>query len=1128
MKRLGTNFRAKKKAKAAVLMLLWGTTLIGNVENGLSQISITKRDTVGQNLNISSTALNDTLLSFSSIAKIAGIDSESTFGGHATIFADVNEDGLPDLYITYLFNGLMSDQFYLNYGDCKFREEAQSRGIDDPDGGSHGACFADLDNDGDYDLINGTTRDALGFPDMNNIFVNDGSGNFSDKTQSTDLILNKLPTRAVIAFDMEGDGDLDIFCVSNYLGSDDPPDEPNELYRNDGNLQFTTIDSNALKFAPAGQGATATDIDNDGDIDIIAGNRTGPLNILINDGRGNFELIAPDSIGIFHERGECATTADVDNDGDLDLLLTGFDTGYLYLNDSTGVFSFHQTFSSVDGYMGGFADLDNDGDLDIVFAGDDVCYLNDGKGNFEAGPQIPVDGINDPRSISFADIDNDGDLDFAVGCKRSLSLLIRNNLKYGNWVNVKLESALGQAGAFGARVYVYPIGLRGKNFIMMQEAQSSQGYLGQNDPILHFGVGNLSQVDVVVKFLDGRIVEKNLVAVNQTIFVKPELDTTEVISPPKKPTVQGDFLAGTEVIANTDSAKSNRNHRVEYQFDWGDSSLSVWGDSIQTHVFQKYGEYEIRARARCKIHPNVVSSWSEPSLVTIVGLNCHVSVQPQGAGQVIKTPLKEEYAFGDSLILIAEPDSGFDFVGWDGDTSATVNPLTMVLTHDFDVAAIFSLITETITVPNKLVCQDSTILGKNIHFTTGGAISNLDHEVEYQFDWGDSTFSEWVDSSGTHIYASVGNFQVKSRARCRVHHSVISDWSSGRSVSVRSLKIFVQIIPDSAGSVQVFPEIENYAFHDSVTLIAVPGNEMQFSRWTGDIEGDDPEIKVVLSKDLHVQCRFEKITEVLTAPELIQGSRFLYRKQSGTFVAKSARSNLKHPLEYQFDWGDGNLSYWGDSVQTRTYYENGISAVRCRVRCGLHRNVLSDWSDSLTVQVRGCKISKKIIPQRAGVIDILPEEEDYDFDEPINISAHPAPNFKFLYWNSGQDSAVSLQIKISSDTTIIAHFGLLSGIEEAFGSVPKKYALLQNYPNPFNMETTIAYQIPKNTHVRLVVYNVSGQEVAVLVDKNVTPGFYDIRWKGFDNQNRELPSGVYWFVLDTAQKKLYRKMVLLR
>ncbi len=479
-------------------------------------------------------------LSFSDITTSAGtggpVGSGNT-GGHAAVWADVDGDGLPDLYITMLFDDPMSDLFFRNLGGNQFADEATARNIDDADGGSHGATFADLDNDGDLDLVNGTTG-LLGtnpVPEHNNIYRNDGSGVFTDVTSGTDITDPKLPTRGVVAFDMDGDGDLDLLAITNFEGSDDPSGERNELYRNNGGLDFTRITSGAVHSAPAGQGATDTDFDNDGDIDIIAGNRTGDLNILRNNGSGAFTMVDPGAIGISHRGREGATMGDVNNDGWLDILLSDFNNSgnfeieHLYVNDGDGTFTFRQTFTHTEGYMGAFGDLDNDGDLDIVFAGDDECYLNDGSGNFSAGPAVPSTGISDPRAISFADIDNDGDLDFAFADKRARNRLMRNNLDSGNWLKLNLISPQGQAGAFGAKVRIYPTGDLGGNLLAFREARSSNGYLGENSQVVHVGLGANSEVDVEVLFLDGSVSVRSGVAANQTITVDGALSGSEPV-----------------------------------------------------------------------------------------------------------------------------------------------------------------------------------------------------------------------------------------------------------------------------------------------------------------------------------------------------------------------------------------------------------------------------------------------------------------------------------------------------------------------------------------------------------------------------------------------------------------------
>ncbi len=473
------------------------------------------------NVPSSPAAAND--LSFTDITRSSGVGGPTgagRTGGHGVMFADVDGDGRPDLYITMIWEVPMADLFFHNEGGNVFSDAGKSRGLADFDGGSHGACFADLDNDGDYDLFNGTTWDHAEYPAVNNIYRNDGKGVFVDVTASSGVPLDRRwPTRGVLTLDMDADGDLDLFCVTNYQGSRDPPGELNEAYLNEDDLHFRPVHSGALLTAPCGQGATDTDFDGDGDIDILAANRTGDVNILRNDGRGSFSRVTPASIGIHHRAADGVTVGDVDNDGDLDLLLAGNDEAHLYLNEGKGTFRPVRSFTDTDGYMGGFADLDHDGDLDLVFAGDDKVYLGDGHGRFVDGPKVPVSGIDDPRGIAFADTDGDGDLDFSIGCKRSRNWLVRNDGSHQNWLKVRLVSPRGQAGAFGAKVTLYSTAQAGSRLLGFRESRSQNGYLGQDDPVLHFGLGSRGSVVVAVDFLDGSRMEVLDVRANQTVTI---------------------------------------------------------------------------------------------------------------------------------------------------------------------------------------------------------------------------------------------------------------------------------------------------------------------------------------------------------------------------------------------------------------------------------------------------------------------------------------------------------------------------------------------------------------------------------------------------------------------------------
>lgn len=94
--------------------------------------------------------------------------------------------------------------------------------------------------------------------------------------------------------------------------------------------------------------------------------------------------------------------------------------------------------------------------------------------------------------------------------------------------------------------------------------------------------------------------------------------------------------------------------------------------------------------------------------------------------------------------------------------------------------------------------------------------------------------------------------------------------------------------------------------------------------------------------------------------------------------------------------------------------------------------------------------------------------------------------------------------------------------------IPGSVKLFQNYPNPFNPETTIKYQLPITNYVELAVYNLLGQKVAALVNKEQQAGEYKVIWNGIDQFNRQVSSGVYILRISTNNGSKTKKMVLIR
>jgi len=95
-------------------------------------------------------------------------------------------------------------------------------------------------------------------------------------------------------------------------------------------------------------------------------------------------------------------------------------------------------------------------------------------------------------------------------------------------------------------------------------------------------------------------------------------------------------------------------------------------------------------------------------------------------------------------------------------------------------------------------------------------------------------------------------------------------------------------------------------------------------------------------------------------------------------------------------------------------------------------------------------------------------------------------------------------------------------------SVPGDFALKQNYPNPFNPQTKIEYTLPKETQVKIAIYNLLGQRVRTLVNERQTAGHKEILWDGKDEKGNDVASGTYFYQLKTGEFSQTKKMVLIR
>jgi len=500
---------------------------------------------------------------FTDVTRQAGIDFRYTFGDYnyenilessgsgITVF-DYNNDKFMDVYMmngTYLegisdAGGIVfkntPDRLYKNNGDGTFSEVSKAAGVDDLNW-SMAAGAIDYDNDGDEDLY------LLNYG-PNVFYRNNGNGTFSDITASLGLRgpekLNGFTkwSIGVVFWDYNRDGRLDAM-VGNFLAFD--PDyvssatpgmmpHPSEykgqasmLYEQQPDGKFIDVTKKNNLYYPDSKcmGLTVYDYDEDGDMDIFQAN-DHQLNFLFRNDNGSFKEVAISSGVAGNSQGKPTgsmhgTIGDVDGDGLIDILVVDLEYGSLYRNLGNGLFEDITESSGLALHLAGkgswyaaLFDYDNDGDLDIFAANGTaeelilqypLLFENDGKGHFRNVGQERADYFSTKRSgrgAAIWDYNNDGQLDIIVSHVdlKATAVLLRNNGNNNHWLGLLLKGKNGPAAAIGAKVTVHS---GSKKQVLIN--QWATGYLSNNDPRLHIGLGQQKQVDQIeIIWSDGK------------------------------------------------------------------------------------------------------------------------------------------------------------------------------------------------------------------------------------------------------------------------------------------------------------------------------------------------------------------------------------------------------------------------------------------------------------------------------------------------------------------------------------------------------------------------------------------------------------------------------------------------
>lgn len=522
------------------------------------------------------------------------------FGGSGVATGDLNNDGLDDLL---LLSGL-GNRLYLGSGKGKFEDVTEISGVNwvRADSGLPGEprqpIIADLNNDGLQDIV------ITYVDDTHRVFQNLGDAKFKDVSEESRLGGEGLVGGPATVFDFDNDGLLDIYITyfGNYLVGELPSLKrrninglPNKMFKNMGGFKFQDITENSgLDNRGWGQAVTHTDFTNDGLQDLIVGNDFGVNSYYQNLGNGKFVDIADKlgtgkpsytmGIGLSDLNGDTFSDIYISNivtmNKDEKYVLPSADTSMKFdpeklanmrvveandlflstLNEEQNL-SYQMSDRVGRGYSAtgwswdaDFFDYDNDGDddlyvlngmndynvysrenpyyqdpikdkdVDVIFPSsskeENVFFQNDSgllkRDNEKSGLNLLSNG----RSAVYLDIDEDGDLDIVINNYHGKAQVLQNNMQKlsRNWLKVKLTGNADKGvnrDAIGAKVIVRTA----DDWQRVREVSGTIGYMSVHSRQLHFGLSNHKTADVVVVWPNGKQSQLSGVAANTLLDI---------------------------------------------------------------------------------------------------------------------------------------------------------------------------------------------------------------------------------------------------------------------------------------------------------------------------------------------------------------------------------------------------------------------------------------------------------------------------------------------------------------------------------------------------------------------------------------------------------------------------------
>lgn len=441
------------------------------------------------------------------------------YGEQGVLWGDFNNDQHPDL--VYMGHG--RNPAVYKQEDGRFVDVVAESGIKLGDwtypqqADRHGGSCADYDNDGNQDIFIGHGAMiglTLGVK-YDELLRGNGNFEFEDVSFATGVVNQHGRTRAGKWVDLNNDGWLDLY-IGNF-------DSSNVLYLSNRDGTFTDA-TEQLNLGTNGFRSEWADFNNDGFLDVV---QIAPLQLHLNKSGEYFEDVTEQYLGDAGIFGYGLAWADLDGDGDQDLLVSRLTMdGLLFRNDG-------DTFTPIEfsalglnpqASITGFspADMDNDGDLDVVMntSSGIMIFENSGEVDYQLAHSSPrAVSIEKMRNgdISVEDFDGDGLLDVASDDPEGYKLYLNTTYQSGNWLRILFDGISNNRMGYGSKVEVTRPG--GLKKITTEYLGAIAGMRSYGCQPLHIGVGFAESVSIKVTWSNGLVTELDDQPVNTAITI---------------------------------------------------------------------------------------------------------------------------------------------------------------------------------------------------------------------------------------------------------------------------------------------------------------------------------------------------------------------------------------------------------------------------------------------------------------------------------------------------------------------------------------------------------------------------------------------------------------------------------